>query len=229
MLLPPAPILYEDNHLLVVNKLNGQLVQGDKTGNVPLSDLLKEFIKQRDHKPGNVFLGVVHRLDRPVSGVCLFAKTGKALARLNEAFRSRETEKTYRAVVEKTPQEPSAQLINWLKKNESLNKSRVVPEGTANALEAILEYKVLQTAGNYSLLEIKLQTGRHHQIRVQLANIGCPIAGDTKYGARAIKQGNIALHAHSLKINHPVRQEPLTLIACPPNIEPWPKFAAGMR
>lgn len=229
MLLPPADILFEDNHLLVVNKRSGQLVQGDKTGNLPLSELFKDFIKLRDHKPGNVFLGVVHRIDRPVSGVCLFAKTGKSLARLNEAFRSRETSKFYWAVVHKQPPLKKGKLVNWLKKNEAINKSRIVPEGTKDALEAILDYELIASNEGLFLLQIRLHTGRHHQIRVQLAGIGCPITGDTKYGGKSLEVGKISLHARILTIQHPVKKEECTFIAPMPDGLPWSIFKSHER
>lgn len=211
-------ILYEDNHLIVINKEAGELVQGDKTGDRCMADEIKEFIKQRDAKPGNVFCGVVHRLDRPVSGVVVFAKTSKALSRMNELVKSRDIKKTYWAVTREMPPSPQGLLTNWLLRKEKLNKSFVVKENTPNAKEARLEYRLLATSkGGYHLLEVDLYTGRHHQIRCQLSNMGCPIKGDLKYGdKRSNADGSIALHARSVSFLHPVRKEPITIVAPSP-------------
>ena len=208
-------ILYEDNHLLALNKLPGQITQGDRTGDTPLAELVKEYLKERDNKPGNVFCGVIHRLDRPVSGVVLLAKTGKALSRMVEKVRTREFEKHYWAVVKNAPPQPEGILENWLVKNEERNKSYVFGKARPNAKLARLEYKeIAVSSGGYHLLDINLHTGRHHQIRCQLANIGCPIKGDLKYGAeRSNPDGSISLHAHTITFEHPVRHEPITITA----------------
>ena len=212
-------ILYEDNHLLAINKLPGQITQGDKTGDPCLADLVKAYLKVRDNKPGQVYCGVIHRLDRPVSGVVLLAKTSKALSRMVERVRTREFEKHYWAVVKNAPPQPAGALENWLVKNEERNKSYVFGAARPNAKLARLEYKeIAVSAGGYHLLDINLHTGRHHQIRCQLANIGCPIKGDLKYGAeRSNPDGSISLHAYSITFEHPVRHEMMTIIA--PNEE----------
>ncbi len=214
-------ILYEDNHLLALNKLPGQITQGDKTGDAPLAELVKAFIKDRDHKPGNVYCGVIHRLDRPVSGVVLLAKTSKALSRMVEKVRTREFEKHYWAVVKNAPPQTAGALENWLVKVEERNKSFVVSSGRPNAKLARLEYKeIAVSAGGYHLLDINLHTGRHHQIRCQLANIGCPIKGDLKYGAqRSNEDGSISLHAYSITFEHPVTHETMTITAPCPSIQ----------
>lgn len=212
-------ILYEDNHLLAINKLPGQITQGDKTGDPCLADLVKAYLKVRDNKPGQVYCGVIHRLDRPVSGVVLLAKTSKALSRMVERVRTREFEKHYWAVVKNAPPQPAGALENWLVKNEERNKSYVFGAARPNAKLARLEYKeIAVSAGGYHLLDINLHTGRHHQIRCQLANIGCPIKGDLKYGAeRSNPDGSISLHAYSITFEHPVRHEMMTITA--PNEE----------
>jgi len=214
-------IIYEDNHLLAINKLPGQITQGDKTGDPALPDLVKAYIKERDHKPGNVYCGVIHRLDRPVSGVVLFAKTGKALSRMVEKVRTRDFEKHYWAVVKNAPPQEDGILENWLVKNEERNKSYVFGTARPNAKLARLEYHLVATsAGGYHLLDINLHTGRHHQIRCQLANIGCPIKGDLKYGApRGNPDGSISLHAHTITFEHPVTHEVITITAPSPEIE----------
>lgn len=213
-------ILYEDNHLIAINKLAGQIVQGDKTGDVPLVDLLKEFIKERDHKPGNVFCGTIHRLDRPVSGVVVFAKTSKALSRMNELVKGRDFHKTYHAVVKDMPPQMQGHLEDYLVRNEKLNKSFVTRNGSQpGAKLASLDYHLLATSsGGYHLLEIELHTGRHHQIRCQLAHMGCPIKGDLKYGApRSNPDASISLHSYKLTFEHPVKHESVTIIAP----DPW--------
>ncbi|MBR1785140.1 MAG: RNA pseudouridine synthase [Bacteroidales bacterium] len=214
-------ILFEDNHLLAINKLPGQITQGDKTGDPPLAELVKEFLKERDGKQGNVYCGVIHRLDRPVSGVVLLAKTSKALSRMAEKVRTREFEKHYWAVVRNAPPQSQGALENWLVKNEERNKSYVFSSGRPNAKLARLEYRELAVSeGGYHLLDINLHTGRHHQIRCQLANIGCPIKGDLKYGAeRSNPDGSISLHAHTITFEHPVRHEMITITAHNPSIE----------
>ena len=212
-------ILYEDNHLLAINKLPGQIAQGDKTGDPCLADLVKEYLKVRDNKPGQVYCGVIHRLDRPVSGVVLLAKTSKALSRMVEKVRTRDFEKHYWAVVKNAPPKQADILENWLVKNEERNKSYVFGNARPNAKLARLEYHELAvSSGGYHLLDINLHTGRHHQIRCQLANIGCPIKGDLKYGAeRSNPDGSISLHAHTVSFEHPVRHERITITA--PNSE----------
>ena len=212
-------ILYEDNHLMAINKLPGQITQGDKTGDMPLAELVKAYIKERDNKPGQVYCGVIHRLDRPVSGVVLLAKTSKALSRMSKALQDRNFEKHYWAVVKNAPPQPAALLENWLVKNEERNKSYVFGAARSNAKLARLEYReVAVSAGGYHLLDVNLLTGRHHQIRCQLANIGCPIKGDLNYGAeRSNPDGSISLHAYKLTFVHPVTHEQITITA--PNEE----------
>jgi 23S rRNA pseudouridine1911/1915/1917 synthase len=212
-------ILYEDNHLIAINKLPGQITQGDKTGDAPLAELVKAYLKERDNKPGNVYCGVIHRLDRPVSGVVLLAKTSKALSRMSVALHDRNFEKHYWAVVRNAPPQPAALLEDWLLKNEERNKSYVFGAARPGAKLARLEYReVAVSEGGYHLLDVNLFTGRHHQIRCQLANIGCPIKGDLKYGApRSNPDGSISLHAYKLSFVHPVTHEQITITA--PNDE----------
>ncbi|GAL75816.1 hypothetical protein JCM19275_1699 [Nonlabens ulvanivorans] len=207
-------ILFEDNHLIAVNKQSGDLVQGDKTGDVILPDMIKEYIAVKYDKPGAVFLGVTHRLDRPTSGVVVFARTSKALPRMNKLFANHETRKTYWAVVEGTMLKNQDRLIHHLVRNTKQNKSYAHDHAVPNSKEAILSYKVVQKLDRYTLLEIALETGRHHQIRAQLSKIGCVIKGDLKYGARrSNKDGSIHLHARQLEFNHPVKKEPVKIIA----------------
>ena len=209
-----SQIVYEDNHLLVINKQVGQLVQGDKTGDKSLLDEIKDFIKIRDHKPGNVFLGLVHRIDRPTSGLVIYAKTSKALSRLTQMVKNREIEKTYWAIIPKEMIPLEQKLVHYLRKNEKNNKATVFEKITEGAKEARLHYKVIRTLDNYYLLEIDLETGRHHQIRAQLAKIGIPIKGDLKYGAsRSNPDGGIHLHARKLSFTHPVTKEAIEIIA----------------
>ena len=223
-------ILYEDNHLLVVNKLPGEIVQGDKTGDESLCETLKALIKERDGKPGNVFLGVPHRLDRPVSGIALFAKTGKALGRLNEMFRTREMEKKYWAITLQKPNPVCGQLIHHLLRNEKQNKSYVYSTPTREAKEAIMNYRYLCSSDKYHLVEVELLTGRHHQIRAQLSAIGCPIKGDLKYGApRSNPDSGISLHARSLNFVHPVQKVPIAIIAPAPEDVLWQWFESNTR
>lgn len=215
-------VLYEDNHLIVVNKRAGDIVQGDKTGDVPLSEVVKEFIKEKDHKPGNVYLGVVHRLDRPTTGLVLFSKTSKALPRLNKLFADKAAKKTYWALVKNQPPKEQDTLIHWLKKNPENNKSTAFATETKDSKKAILHYKLLKQLDTYYLLEIELETGRHHQIRVQLASIGCPIKGDLKYGFnRSNPDGSISLHARKLEFEHPVKKEPVDILAPVPEDALW--------
>lgn len=216
-------VLYEDNHIIAVNKTCNEIVQGDKTGDTPLSEIVKAYIKDKYNKPGEVFLGVPHRLDRPTSGVVLFARTSKALTRLNEMFKSHEKiQKTYWAIVQNAPKQPQARLENWLVRNEKQNKSYVAKPGTKDAKLAVLTYSVIATSDNYTLLEIQLQTGRHHQIRCQLAAIGCPIKGDLKYGAkRSNPDGGISLHARKIAFIHPVSKQEICITAPVPNDKLW--------
>ncbi|GIV41365.1 MAG: RNA pseudouridine synthase [Vicingaceae bacterium] len=209
-------IIYEDNHLLVINKLPGELVQADAAGNTSLEDMLKEYIRHRDKKPGNVYLNAAHRIDRPVSGLVLFCKTSKSLARINVMLQSREIRKIYWAVVENTPPKPEDTLIHFLKRDGKKNKTYVFSHPTGNAKKAILHYKLLKKFERYSWLEIILETGRHHQIRAQLSAAGLPIKGDLKYGSkRSNKDGSICLHAASLEFIHPIKKERFYLEAIP--------------
>jgi 23S rRNA pseudouridine1911/1915/1917 synthase len=216
-------IVYEDNHLLVINKKVGQLVQGDKTGDESLLDSIKNFIKIRDDKPGNVFLGLVHRIDRPTSGLVIYAKTSKALSRLTQMVKNREIKKTYWAVVGKEMIPQSQRLVHYLKKNEKNNKASVFTKVTEGAKESILTYHVIKTLDNYLLLEIDLETGRHHQIRAQLSKTGVPIKGDLKYGSpRSNPDGGINLHARKLEFIHPVTKEDIVIVApVPQNDAVW--------
>ena len=216
-------IVFEDNHLLIINKKAGQLVQGDKTGDASLLDLIKDFIKKRDQKPGNVFLGLVHRIDRPTSGLVIYAKTSKALTRLTQMVKNREIKKTYWAVVQKTPYPQSQRLVHYLQKNEKTNKAPVFIKPTDNAKESILNYQIIKVLDNFQLLEIDLETGRHHQIRAQLSKIGAAIKGDLKYGAaRSNPDGGIHLHARKLEFTHPVTKENLEITApVPQNDAVW--------
>ncbi len=216
-------ILYEDNHIIAVNKTCNEIVQGDKTGDTPLSETVKAYIKTQYNKPGEVFLGVTHRLDRPTSGVVLFARTSKALTRLNEMFKSHEQiRKTYWAIVQGCPKIPEARLENYLTRNEQLNKSFIAKPGAKEAKLAILTYKTLVKGERYTLLEINLETGRHHQIRCQLAAIGCPVKGDLKYGAkRSNPDGGICLHARKIEFIHPVKKENICIIAPVPDDALW--------
>lgn len=224
-------VLHEDNHTIVINKKASEIVQGDKTGDEPMPEKIKRYLKEKYDKPGNVFCGVVHRLDRPTSGAIVFARTSKALERLNKQFREKETNKIYWAVVETKPQKNQDRLVNWLQKNEKQNKSYVV-EGSKNqqSKEAILTYRLISSSDKYHLLEITLETGRHHQIRCQLANIGCIIKGDLKYGAkRSNKDGSIHLHARSLMFIHPTSQEEINVVAPAPNDPLWKFFEMELK
>lgn len=221
-------ILYEDNHLIVVNKKPSEIVQGDKTGDMPLSETIRLFLKEKYHKPGNVFLGVTHRLDRPVSGAVLFAKTGKALARINERIRKRELHKVYWAVVKEPPSKNRGHLVHFLTKDQARNMSFAHASDGPGRQRAELDYQVLGKSDRYCLLEILLHTGRHHQIRVQLSQIGCPVKGDLKYGFdRPNKNGSIHLHAKTLSFLHPVKNEKITIHAPPPPDPLWEFFAAN--
>jgi len=218
-------ILYEDNHLIAYNKRPSEITQGDKTGDEPLGDLLKAFIKERDNKPGNVFLGVVHRLDRPVSGVVIFAKTSKSLTRLNELVKSREFKKTYWAVVKNPPPAEQGHLVHYLKRNEDKNKSFAYAKEVPLSKRAELTYQLIGKSDTFYLLEINLLTGRHHQIRSQLSKIGCPVKGDLKYGYdRSNPDGSIHLHARKVEFIHPVKKEPVSFTADPPDEKIWSFF-----
>ena len=223
-------VLYEDNHIIAVNKTCNEIVQGDKTGDTPLSETVKAYIKVKYNKPGEVFLGVTHRLDRPTSGVVLFARTSKALTRLNEMFKSHEQiRKTYWAIVQGTPKQAEGRLENWLTRNEQLNKSFIAKPGAKEAKQAVLTYKTLVKGEHYTLLEINLETGRHHQIRCQLAAIGCPIKGDLKYGAkRSNPDGGICLHARQIAFIHPVSKEPICITAPVPDDRLWQQLTASI-
>lgn len=224
-------VLYEDSHIIAVNKTCNEIVQGDKTGDTPLSEIVKDYIKVKYNKPGAVFLGVPHRLDRPTSGVVLFARTSKALTRLNEMFKSHEQiKKTYWAIVQGCPKVPEARLENYLTRNETLNKSFIAKPNAKEAKRAILTYKTLVRGEHYSLLEINLETGRHHQIRCQLAAIGCPVKGDLKYGAkRSNPDGGISLHARQIAFIHPVKKEPICITSPVPNDSLWQQLAASVQ
>lgn len=214
--------VYEDNHIIIVYKNSGEIVQGDKTGDEPLSETVKKYIKEKYQKPGNVFLGVVHRLDRPVSGLVVFAKTSKALTRLNKMFRDGEVHKTYWAITKDAPKESEGMLTDWLVRNEKQNKSYAYSHEVPNSKKAILQYKVIAHTDNYNLLEINLMTGRHHQIRCQLANMGCPIKGDLKYGAkRSNPDGSISLLSHHVELAHPVSKELISIDSPVPDDNLW--------
>ena len=210
-------VLYEDNHIIAVNKKPSDIIQGDKTGDRPLSEFVKDYIKKEYNKPGDVFLGVVHRLDRPVSGVVLFARTSKSLSRLNELFRSKQVKKTYWAVVKKKPNPTKDILVHYLKKNQQRNKSTAFNKEEDGALKSELSYQLIKSLDNYHLLEVLPKTGRHHQIRVQLSKIGSPIKGDIKYRSdRTNKDASIHLHARKIEFVHPVKKEPISITAPPP-------------
>ena len=218
-------VVYEDNHIIVVNKTVSEIVPGDKTGDTPLSETVKQYLKEKYAKPGNVFLGVVHRLDRPVSGLVMFAKTGKALERLNEMFRKGEVKKTYWAIVRQRPELEEAELVNYLVRNEKQNKSYAYDKEVKNAKKAVLHYRLIGCSQNYFLLEVDLKTGRHHQIRCQLAKMGCPIKGDLKYGfPRSNPDGGISLHARRVRFVHPVSKALIDLTAPLPDDGLWRCF-----
>lgn len=215
-------ILYEDNHLIAVNKRPGDIVQGDKTGDKPLSEVIKQYIKEKYNKPGNVYLGVVHRLDRPTSGIVVFAKSSKALPRLNKLFAEKKVQKTYWVIVKNSPPTAKGTLTHWLKRNTKQNKSYAYKKEVSDSKRAILDYQIIKKLDNYFLLEIDLKTGRHHQIRAQLTAIGCPIKGDLKYGFdRSNKDSSIHLHARKLLFVHPVKKEDIKLVAPPPADAVW--------
>lgn len=223
-------IVYEDNHIIVINKLPSEIVQGDKTGDLPLSEKIKNFLKVRDHKPGNVFCGVIHRLDRPVSGLVIFAKTSKALSRFNELFRDKTIQKTYLAVVKNKPKDAKGRLIHYLLKNEKTNMSKAFAKPVEHALKAELDYELIASSDNYHLLKIRLHTGRHHQIRCQLAAMGSPIKGDLKYGFNRSNQGGfIHLHSYRLDFEHPIKKEKISLTAKPISNDAVWKFFATLK
>ena len=218
-------VVYEDNHIIVVNKTASEIVQGDKTGDTPLSETVKEYLKVKYNKPGNVFIGVTHRLDRPVSGVVVFAKTSKALSRLNDMFRLGEVKKTYWAIVKDRPKVLEGELMHWMVRHEKQNKSYAYDKERPNSKKAILRYKLIGHSQNYHLLEVDLQTGRHHQIRCQLAKMGCPIKGDLKYGSpRSNPDGSICLHARRVRFVHPVSKEIIDVTAPLPSGNLWNGF-----
>lgn len=220
-------ILYEDNHLVVVNKLPSEIVQGDKTGDTPLSEIVKEYIKSKYKKSGNVFTGVIHRIDRPVSGAVVFARTGKALARMNELVKNRGIKKIYWAIVQNRPEKDEADLKHYLVRNRKQNKSFANNKPTNESKEGLLSYKIIGESDKYFLLEIDLKTGRHHQIRAQLAAIGCPIKGDLKYGSpRSNKDASISLHARSVEFIHPVKKDVIKVVAPPPKDALWDFFSS---
>lgn len=221
-------VLYEDNHIIIVNKTTSEIVQGDKTGDKPLSEIIKEYLKEKYNKPGNVFCGVTHRLDRPVSGIVVFAKTSKALSRLNEMFKNKDIKKTYWAIVKNMPKVEEATLKHYLVKNEKQNKSYAYDNEKPNSKLAILHYKLLAQSEKYNLLEVDLQTGRHHQIRCQLAKIGCPIKGDLKYGSeRSNPDGGISLHARQISFIHPVSKVLIEVTAPLPDDRLWIALEQG--
>ena len=221
-------VVYEDNHIIIVNKHSGEIVQGDKTGDKPLSDTVKEYIKQKYNKPGNVFLGVVHRLDRPVSGRVVFAKTSKALSRLNDMFRTGDVHKTYWAIVKRRDIATEGTLTDWLTRNERQNKSYAHEREVPGAKKAVLKYKVRAVADNYMLIEVTLLTGRHHQIRCQLSHMGCPIKGDLKYGApRSNPDGSISLLSRRVEFVHPVSKENIVAYADVPDDRLWHDLSAN--
>ena len=218
-------VVYEHNHIIVVNKTASEIVQADKTGDTPLSETVKQYLKEKYQKPGNVFLGVTHRLDRPVSGLVIFAKTSKALTRLNEMFRAGEVKKTYWAVVKNAPKESEGELVHFLVRNEKQNKSYAYDKEVPNSKKAVLDYRLIGRSDNYYLLEVDLKTGRHHQIRCQLAKMGCPIKGDLKYGSpRSNPDGSICLHARRVRFVHPVSKELIELKAPLPEGNLWKGF-----
>ena len=223
-------VVYEDNHIIIVNKESGEIVQGDKTGDQPLSETVKQYIKTTHNKPGNVFLGVVHRLDRPVSGVVVFAKTSKALARLYDMFREGQVHKTYWAIVQGKPGSEADTLTGWITRNEKQNKSYIHPREVRGSKQAVLKYRLLACTDRYSLLEVQLLTGRHHQIRCQLSAMGCPIKGDLKYGAkRSNPDGSISLHARRVEFIHPVSKLPIVAEATIPNDNLWREITTSVQ
>ena len=222
-------VVYEDNHIIIVYKESGEIVQGDKTGDTPLSETVKDYIKTKYNKPGNVFLGVVHRLDRPVAGLVIFARTSKALTRLNAMFKNGDIHKTYWAITKNVPPAVEGTLVNWLTRNEKQNKSYAYEREVPGAKKAVLSYRVIGHTANYQLLEVHLMTGRHHQIRCQLAHMGCPIKGDLKYGAkRSNPDGSISLLSHAVDFEHPVSHERICLVSPLPDDHLWHGIAESV-
>jgi len=222
-------VLYEDNHLIVVNKTCSEIVQGDKTGDTPLSETVKQWLKEKYHKQGNVFAGVIHRLDRPVTGAVVFAKTSKALERMNDLFRQREVKKIYWAIVKTKPPQSEGELVHYLVRNEKQNKSYTCESEKQGSQKAVLTYKLLSQSDSYFLLEIELKTGRHHQIRCQLSEIGCPVKGDLKYGFdRSNKDGGICLHSRKISFIHPVSKEMVSVTAPVPDDKLWKHFEGNL-
>lgn len=220
-------VLYEDNHIIIVSKSSSEIVQGDKTGDIPLSDMVAAYLKEKYNKPGNVFVGVAHRLDRPVSGVVVFAKTSKALSRLNDMFRLGKVDKRYLAIVKNRPSEIESELVHYLVRNEQKNRSFAYNKEVPGSKKSILKYRLVGSSTNYNLLEIELMTGRHHQIRCQLSKMGMPIKGDLKYGAeRSNPDGGISLHAYYIKFEHPVSHNTICVSAPLPNDALWSSFTA---
>ena len=218
-------VLYEDNHIIIINKAAGEIVQGDKTGDKSLCDTMKQYIKEKYAKPGNVFIGLPHRLDRPVSGVVVFAKTSKALERLNTMFRDGNVKKIYWAITKGVPPGSEGEISTWILRNEKMNKSFSYPKKVKGSKHALLYYRFIAKSQNYNLLEVELKTGRHHQIRCQLASMGCPIKGDLKYGAaRSNPDGSISLHARYIEFTHPVSKEPIKVTAPLPDDRLWKSF-----
>lgn len=219
-------VIYEDNHIIIVNKRSGEIVQGDKTGDRTLADEVKAYIKEKYAKPGNVYLGIAHRLDRPVWGLVVFAKTSKALTRLNDMFRNGDVHKTYWAICQNTPQEPEATLTHWITRNEKQNKSYAYDKEVPGSKKAMLHYKIINNSEHYTLVEVQLMTGRHHQIRCQLAKIGCPIKGDLKYGARRSNpDGSISLLARRVEFIHPVSKKPICVESDIPDDKLWQEIS----
>ena len=223
-------VVYEDNHIIIVNKAPGEIVQGDKTGDKPLVEIVKDYLKEKYNKPGNVFCGVIHRLDRPVSGLVVFAKTSKALSRMNALFQNREVRKIYWAIVRNKPAKDADRLVHYIRSVEKNNKSYASLEPTKDSLKAILDYKVISKSENYYLLEVELHTGRKHQIRVQLSSMGCPIKGDLKYGApRSNFDASISLHSHFVSFTHPVSGKLIEVTAPVPNDKLWKVLAENVK
>lgn len=222
-------VLYEDNHIIIVSKQSGEIVQGDKTGDTTLAETVAQYLKEKYAKPGNVFVGVTHRLDRPVSGVVVLAKTSKALARMNDMFSKGSVDKRYLAIVRNRPVRPEGELVNWLVRNEKQNRSYAYDKEVPNSKKAVLKYRMVASSVNYHLLEVKLETGRHHQIRCQLAKMGCPIKGDLKYGAeRSNPDGSISLHAYHITFEHPVSHVVIDVKAPLPLDSLWQSFSSEL-
>lgn len=222
-------VLYEDNHIIIVSKQSGEIVQGDKTGDTTLAETVAQYLKEKYAKPGNVFVGVTHRLDRPVSGVVVLAKTSKALARMNDMFSKGNVDKRYLAIVRNRPVRPEGELVNWLVRNEKQNRSYAYDKEVPNSKKAVLKYRLVASSVNYHLLEVKLETGRHHQIRCQLAKMGCPIKGDLKYGAeRSNPDGSISLHAYHITFEHPVSHVVIDVKAPLPLDSLWQSFSSEL-